>query len=171
MLMLKITFSLFSNINQSSSSIFVWVFNNQSEFDWVWYEHHWNFQYMRRLFQYCHTLLVDYALGLLRFMIKKVFQWWIENKSRAATQGNIVFGNFVMVANQILSYQSSLDLALLFFHWKKIKKIPLTFLSLLVVNHFHLYSFHIHWALVFNLIIFMSITWVWSHVQRSVMKQ
>ena len=35
----------------------------------------WNFRYMRRLFQYCHTLLADCALGLLCFVIKKVYQW------------------------------------------------------------------------------------------------
>ena len=166
--MLKITFSLFSNINQSSSSIFVWVFNNQSEFDWVWYEHHWNFQYMRRLFQYCHTLLVDYALGLLRFMIKKVFQWWIWKQVKGSNCRQYCVWEFRHECKSntlipiIKPFYSLIE---------KNQKNSLTFLSLPVVNHFHLYSFHIHWALVFNLIIFMSITWVWSHVHQSVMKQ
>ena len=51
MLIFKVAFGpLFSNINLSASSSLDWVLNNQSDFDWVLYMHHYieNFQYNRR---------------------------------------------------------------------------------------------------------------------------
>ena len=47
--MLKVAFSLLLNINQSACSALDWVLNNQSEFYWMLYKHHWEFPIHKKI--------------------------------------------------------------------------------------------------------------------------
>ena len=50
MLMFKVAFSLFSNINQSVCRTLAWVLSNQSYFDRVLYMHYWEFPIQKKIF-------------------------------------------------------------------------------------------------------------------------
>ena len=71
MLMFKVAFSLFSNINNSPCRALDWVFNGQSDFDWVFYMHNWEFLIHKKIIAMltCPIQIKDYPgcswLGML----------------------------------------------------------------------------------------------------------
>ena len=68
MIMFKVTFSLFSNINRSACSTLDWVLNSHSDFDWVLYKHHLEIQINKKI------------IPILTCPIGEILSWYCECK-------------------------------------------------------------------------------------------
>ena len=73
-LMFKVAFSLFSNINQSACSTPGWVLNSQSDFDRVMYTLHWEFL--------IHEKVISMLICLILSMISHVAESFSLLKNR-----------------------------------------------------------------------------------------
>ena len=105
MLMFKVAFSLFLDTNQSASSTLDWVLNNQSDFDWVLYQNHWQFSINKKIIPMLTCpianllnlssgiiLLLTHILPTLEFMKRGLLYWFTlgpcQHWCNAARQGN-----------------------------------------------------------------------------------